>query len=145
MLDYTPEGLVLQSGRSGIRLRKVGGGRFIFCLVFESGGDGLSSEVLTEPFSLQDLGSFFWLSGPIWERQASAIELREGVSEGHRDYILRQALDQGVLRFSCFVNDECLVFVAKLGSGALNQAEGRSPVQRISRFIQEGAEMISVK
>lgn len=147
MIAYTPQGLNLSRGRASVRLFKAGDGRMTLYLILQPEGGGLVVEVPTKEFDFYDLGRFEWLSGPAWERQASEQE-RKDVREGHRDYILRQALEQEVIRLSCTTemrdDGECLNFTAHLGRHGSMKVEGRVSLQVLERFIDR-TELIPAK
>ncbi|MBP9697802.1 MAG: hypothetical protein KBD65_01275 [Candidatus Moranbacteria bacterium] len=100
MLLFVSDSFQLKEGVSSwISLRKGNASTFVLSLVLQPGNDGLTVEVNTPAFLLQDLGPFQWLSYEEWKADKSPEEAHR--NDAHRDYILQQALNQGVLSVSC--------------------------------------------
>lgn len=150
MLEYTPEGLVLRNSIAQVRLAftedRVG---FCLQLVISPAGEGsLSAEVRTTPFKLSQFGvGFAFLPGPQWKGRATEAEQRN--PEGHRDYVLSEALRQSRINMSCSVEtvdgSEFLFFRARLGLDGSVAVEGKTPFPMVARFIERATELAAAK
>lgn len=135
MLDYNPQGLVLRSGKAGVRLVKLfRDGLFTLQRHLQSGNEDEDVQISTMPFYFSDLGEFSWLPGPLWQKRASERELSQ--PDGHLDHVLKQALEQGFITLSCSVDSDSgyLVFSAQIGKGSA-RVWGRAEIQRVTPFL----------
>jgi len=142
MLPLVPNDCPLKKGVfSWIRLKK-GNAHFVLSLVLRSTeSEGLAVEIDTSMFLLQDLEPFEWLSYEEWKADKSLEEAHR--EDAHRDYILEQALSQGVLVVSCApvvgeTNDGCRAFQASLGIRSEKKVvRGKIPESVVRRFFEQ--------